>query len=108
MELIADTPFNDSSMQTVGNNQNDGPMDLDPPNPSHNDGDDPMDLDNHSNKRTGSALRRQSLFLATFPWFSTIIMTPKKLSDELGNDHYAHVCFYSIFPVSLSINELYY
>jgi hypothetical protein len=89
------------TMITVENSQIDGSMDVDQPNPSENENSakDPTDMDtndtnNDVNKKTGSALRRQSLLLAAFPWFSSIIMTPKKLSEELGINHYAYVCLY--------------
>ena len=90
-------------MITVANSQIDGSMDVDQPNPSQNLNDnsakDPTDMDtndtnNDVNEKTGSALRRQSLLLAAFPWFSSIIMTPKKLSEELGINHYAYVRLY--------------
>jgi hypothetical protein len=64
----------------------------------------PMDLDdanNHDIEIFESTLWKNSLLLASFPWFSTIIMTPKTLSEEFGTEHYGYVCF--IYPSLLSL-----
>jgi hypothetical protein len=63
----------------------------------NNDG---MDIDDQNDReivKSGSVLRRKSLLLATFPWFSGVIMTPSKLCEELGPDHYAYVCLPFLF-----------
>ena len=38
------------------------------------------------------SLRTQSIVLASYPWFSSLIMTRDKISEELGSEHYAYVC----------------
>jgi hypothetical protein len=80
--------------EQVGSQRGETPMDLDLVNHSHGvANDDSMSLDD-SNR---SILRRESLLLATFPWFSGIIMTPNKLCESLGRDHYGYVCTFCFF-----------
>jgi hypothetical protein len=75
-------------------------------NDSQTDNRNSMDVDNtnnSSNEQCISDLRKQSLLLAAFPWFSTIIMTPKKFSEELGDGHYAYVCLSLPFAILMNI-----
>jgi hypothetical protein len=68
----------------------------------------PMDLDdanNHEIEIFEPTLWKNSLLLASFPWFSTIIMMPKTLSEEFGTKHYDYVCFIYPSPLSLFINS---
>jgi hypothetical protein len=67
-----------------------------------------MDLDdanNHEIEIFEPTLRKNSLLLASFPWFSTVIMTPKTLSEEFGTEHYGYVCIIYPSPLSLFINS---
>jgi hypothetical protein len=62
----------------------------------------PMDLDdanNHEIKIFEPTLQKDSLLLASFPLFSTIIIMPNTLSEEFGTKHHKCVCF--IYPSPL-------
>lgn len=115
---MAESSSMDPSMsiddENFGSQKTQEPMVVDPSN-SVND-DDGMDIDHPNNRdivESGSILRKKSLLLATFPWFSGIIMTPNKLCEELGHDHYGYVrlSFFLFFFVYrslfLTILELY-
>jgi hypothetical protein len=68
----------------------------------------PVDLDdanNHEIEIFEPTLQRNSLFLALFPWFNTVIMMPKTLSEEFGTKHYGYVCFIYPSPLFLFINS---
>jgi hypothetical protein len=67
-----------------------------------------MDLDNANNHEIEifePTLWKNSLLLALFPWFSTVIMTPKTFSEEFRTEHYGYVCFIYPSPLSLFINS---
>ena len=42
-------------------------------------------------------LRVQSLVLASFPWKTSVIMSPEPLSQSIKEDHYAFVSYF--FPL---------
>ena len=52
---------------------------------------------NNAIKKSGSSLWKQSLLLASFPWFSSVIMMPTKFSEALRAEHYGYVCFFFCF-----------
>jgi hypothetical protein len=93
-----------SIMETQGQDE--------PENPNPHDTEDPMNLndtDNHNIPVLGSSLRKHSLLLASFPWFSSVIMTPKKFSEELRTEHYGYVFYFSLFfPFSSMTAEVYF
>ena len=56
-------------------------------------------------KKFGSSLQKQSLLLALFPWFSSVIMMPTKFSEALRAEHYGYACFFFVFFLVLSLTE---
>ena len=56
-------------------------------------------------EKSGSSLWKQSLLLALFPWFSSVIMTPTKFFEALRAEHYGYVCFFFVFFLVLSPTE---
>ena len=64
----------------------------------------PHDMNNVI-KKFGSSLQKQSLLLASFPCFSSVIMMPTKFSEALRAEHYGYVCFFFLFFLVLSLTE---
>jgi hypothetical protein len=103
---MADSSSIDTSMPV--DNENFGSDKTQGPEPSGVSNDE-MDIDDQNDReivKSGSVLRRKSLLLATFPWFSGMIMTPSKLSEELGPNHYAYVCLLFFFFLLSFFNNI--
>jgi hypothetical protein len=72
----------------------------------------PMDLDNANNheiKIFEPTLQKNSLLLASFPWFSTVIMMPKTLSENFRTNTMDMYVLFTHLPFSSSsIAEVYF